>query len=85
MFLQLVGVKIIVPPWDKKRSLTRGNWKIVVVLSFDQTEVKNMIFLVLKNLTITLLKEKENDLKIERERGEQKKEKKKLRKQLSQS
>lgn len=27
-----------------------------------------MIFLVLTNLTITLLKEKENDLKIERER-----------------
>ena len=31
MFLQLVGVKIIVPPWDKKRLLTHGNWKIVVV------------------------------------------------------
>lgn len=44
-----------------------------------------MTFLVLTNLTITLLKEKENDLKFERERGEQKKEKKKLRKQLSQS
>ena len=31
MFLQLVGVKIIVPPRDKKRSLTCDNWKIVVV------------------------------------------------------
>lgn len=59
--------------------------KLLQLLSFDQIEVKNMIFLVLTNLTITLLKEKENDLKLERERGEQKKEKKKLRKQLSQS
>lgn len=39
-----------------------------------------MTFLVLTNLTITLLKEKENDLKLERERGEQKKEKKKTEK-----
>lgn len=39
-----------------------------------------MTFLVLTNLTITLLKEKENDLKFERERGEQKKEKKKTEK-----
>ena len=59
--------------------------KLLQLLSFDQIEVKNMIFLVLTNLTITLLKEKENDLKLEREGGEQKKEKKKLRKQLSQS
>lgn len=59
--------------------------KLLQLLSFDQIEVKNVIFLVLTNLTITLLKEKENDLKLERERGEQKKEKKKLRKQLSQS
>lgn len=41
-----------------------------------------MIFLVLTNPTISLLKEKESDLKIERERGEQKTEKKKLRMQL---
>lgn len=81
MFLQLVGVKIIVPPWDKKRSLTRDNWKIVVVTVIWPDWGQKYDFSGSDKPDNHTTEGKGEWFEIrERERGEQKKEKKKTEK-----